>query len=67
MRKVIADPEEIVLVEHSDRILDGRDPYSVGTLSLHDIQGSGSFKREFAKLDSKTQLYIISKIVKHRF
>lgn len=67
MRKVIADPKKVVQVEFSDSILEGRDPYSVGTQSLHDFHSSRRFKREFMKLEPKTQLDLLLKIIEHLF
>jgi hypothetical protein len=60
--KVVADPEEVLLVELSNTVLNGRDPYSAATQSLHDINYE-SFKRKFKELGSRSQLDLVSKIV----
>ena len=67
IKKVIADPENIVLAEESNNIFQGQDPYSVATQHLINIQRYESFKGRFMKLEPKAQLNIISKIVETMF
>ena len=67
MKKVIADPENIVLAEESKNIFKGQDPYSVATQHLINIQRYESFKDRYMKLEPKAQLNIVSKIVENMF
>jgi hypothetical protein len=64
--KLVADPEEVLLVELSNSVLHGRDPYGVATQSLHDINYE-TFKRKFTKLGPRSQLDLVSKIVEDSF
>jgi len=59
---VVADPEEVILVELSNSVLNGRDPYSAATQSLHDINYE-TFKRKFTELGPRSQLDLVSKII----
>jgi len=65
MKKVTVNPEEAILVEFSDSVIGGQDPYSVGTKSLFDIQRFKTFKSSFKQLDPKKQLDLLSKIVEN--
>ena len=65
MKRVTANPEEAILVEFSDSVIGGQDPYSVGTKSLFDIQSFKTFKTGFKKLDPRKQLDLLSKIVEN--
>jgi hypothetical protein len=65
MKKVTANPEEAILVEFSDSIIGGQDPYSVGTRNLFNIQRYKTFKSSFKKLDPKNRLDLLSKIIEN--
>lgn len=65
MKRVTAKPEEAILVEFSDSVIGGQDPYSVGTQNLFDIQKYKTFKTSFKKLDPRKQLDLLSKIVEN--
>lgn len=62
MKRVTAT-QEAILVEFSDSVIGGQDPYGVGTKSLFDIQRFKTFKSSFRRLDSRKQLDLMSKIV----
>jgi hypothetical protein len=65
MKKVTASPEEAIMIEFSDSVIDGQDPYSVGTKSLFDIQRYQAFKSSFKSLDSRKQLDLVSSIIEN--
>jgi len=65
MKKVTASPEEAILVEFSDSVIGGQDPYSVGTKNLFHIQRYKTFKTSFKKLGPKNQLDLLSKIIEN--
>jgi len=65
MKRVTVNPEEAILVEFSDSVIGGQDPYSVGTKSLFDIQKYKTFKTSFKKLSPRKQLDLLSKIVEN--
>jgi len=65
MKRVTAKPEEAILIEFSDSVIGGQDPYRVGTKSLFDIQRFKTFKTGFKKLDPRKQLDLLSKIVEN--
>ena len=65
MKRVTAKPEEVILIELSDSVIGGQDPYSVGTKNLFHIQRYKTFKTSFKKLDPRKQLDILSKIVEN--
>lgn len=65
MKRVTVNPEEAILVEFSDSVIGGQDPYRLGTKSLFDIQKYKTFKTSFKKLDPRKQLDLLSKIVEN--
>jgi hypothetical protein len=65
MKQVTASPGEAILVELSDSVIGGQDPYRVGTENLFNIQRYKTFKTSFKQLDSKKQLGLLSKIIEN--
>lgn len=57
---MVADSGDVVKVDASDIIKVWRDPYSVATERLYNLQSYKSFQRDYERLELKNKLDLVS-------